>query len=370
MKALCFFIGTEAELIKVFPVIQEASRRNLPIRIIASGQNGIDNSKVLATIGYKPDLLLSDESKIVKSASGLFAWFIQNLSNAAKRISNVFSDVDFHQSIMVIHGDTISTVMGAWIGKKLGMTVAHIEAGLRSKNLFDPFPEELDRIIASRWTRLHFAPGTIACENLKKAKGSVIDTGYNTVIDSLAFSRKISCDDAEVKSVLGKDYFVFVLHRQENLMKPALVREITQQILEIAEGKLCVFLLHKPTEVALKAMGLLEKIERSKNVITMRRKDYFDFMKLLENASYIITDGGSNQEELSYMGKPCLILRKRTERTDGLGENAMLYGGEMDAIGAFSREYASYARDRIVPDRFPSGIIMDTLERELEKHYG
>ena len=93
----------------------------------------------------------------------------------------------------------------------------------------------------------------------------------------------------------------------------------------------------------------------------VERQSFVDFIQLMSNCEFLITDGGSNQEEASYLGIPCLVLRSETERPEGLGENALLFGGKLSSIDRFIAEHEQYRRDRIVVERKPSDIIVETL---------
>ena len=358
-----FFIGTEAELIKVFPVIIEARKRGIEYHIIASGQNDITSSRILKELDCgEVELELSRESEIKKSAAGLMSWWAKTYRGAGKKIRERFSGCDFTKAYMIVHGDTVSTYMGARIGKKLGMTVGHIEAGLRSHHLLTPFPEEIDRLLTSRTARMHFAPGDEAASNLKKARGTVVNTEQNTLLDSLRYSREIPVA-SDIGEILGKDYFVFVLHRQENLAAKEFVSGVVGESERAAEKKTCVFILHEITQNALAKFGLLERLKANPKVILHKRVDYFDFMKLLDGAAFVITDGGSNQEELYYMNKPCLILRKATERNEGIGINCRLFNGDPKDIRTFIDGLGEQADERRTPvTGEPSKKIADTLE--------
>lgn len=364
-KGLYFFIGTEAELIKLFPVLLILHKRQIPYYLIASGQNNIKSSLLLHALEDRPlDLELSQEREIKKNAQGLIKWFVRTSRHGRKIISNRFGQDNLENSVMVVHGDTVSTVMGAWLGRQLKMRVAHVEAGLRSYNWLNPFPEEIDRVITSRKASYHFAPGDIACENLYQAgaKGEIINTVYNTIVDSLAYANTIPCNSQKILRLQTTgEYFVFVLHRQENLANRKLVKKLLDCVHMQAKKTHCAFILHKPTEQMLKEAGYLTVLQADKNITLFERVEYFDFMKLLNQAAFVITDGGSNQEELSYMGKPCLIIRTNTERMDGLGENAVLYDGKLSAVDDFIGRYKDYNYPPIVPQHSPSEIIADKL---------
>ncbi len=359
-----FFIGTEAELIKVFPVMIECRKRGLTVYIIASGQNSIADSRIMQTIDFHVDLELSRESEIKKSAPGLARWFLYTYHKAENMIRSRFCDIDFTKAFLLVHGDTVSTLMGASIGKKMGMNVCHIEAGLRSHHLLNPFPEEIDRLLTSRIARLHFAPGDTPFKNLKNAKGTVINTQQNTLLDSLKFSAKIPVK-SNITKILSMDYFVFVMHRQENLINRTFVCDVVREIVHAARKRKCVIILHKITGNAFVKYHLIDDLRNNKNIILQPRVDYFDFMKLLQNSAYVITDGGSNQEELFYMNKPCLILRKTTERTEGLGINARLFNGKISDIRRFMHTVATASSgESFFHKGEPSRIIVDALLRQ------
>lgn len=361
-----FFVGTEAELIKVFPVMLAVQGLGVNYKLIASGQNDIANSRILQrALNKQVDLALSDEASIQKSALGLIKWFLKTKRTAAAKIRAAFPEADFSKSIFVVHGDTVSTYMGAAVGKKLGAAVAHVEAGLRSHHLLNPFPEEIDRILTSRKANMHFAPGQIYCENLKKKSG-VVNTNHNTIIDSLSFSAQIPAENESLNTLSGKNFFVYVLHRQENLANTNFLAQATRQAIELSAKLHAVVVLHKPTEIAFEKAGLLSEMQENPNITLLPRMDYFDFMKLLHMAKFVVTDGGSNQEELHYMGKPTLIMRSHTERQQGLGTNAKLYGGDVGAICRFYSEYESMASPPThVQGTSPSQIIAEVLCNKL-----
>ena len=357
-----FFIGTEAELIKVFPVIMQCQEKGATCNIIASGQNDLKKNRILDYIGLNGKYVeLSKESDIKKSAMGLFSWFVSTKRKAKKVIEQNYNIADLKNKLMIVHGDTVSTFMGALVGRQLHMKVCHVEAGLRSHNLLNPFPEEIDRLLTSRIARVHFAPGGESTGNLTRAKGKVINTQYNTIIDSLQVSKSMPVITDSLESVLLLDYFVFVMHRQENLMNKEFVSRVITHIEKMAEKINCVFILHKITENVLQEMGILQRLQINPNFILFPRVDYFDFMKMLDHAKYVITDGGSNQEELHYMGKPCLIMRKTTERKEGIGKNARMFGGDVDELLSFANEYTNMQIDPIVVEHSPSEMIAEVL---------
>lgn len=155
------------------------------------------------------------------------------------------------------------------------------------------------------------------------------------MVDSFEIAKNIPCESQIVTQLLNDQYFVFVLHRQENVSNDELIRLMMGYLEVAAEVRKCVIILHKITEIKLEEMGILAKLRASSSFFLIPRVDYFDFMKLLGNAEFVVTDGGSNQEELSYMGKPTLVIRDATEREEGIGANIVLYEGKKERIERF-----------------------------------
>jgi UDP-N-acetylglucosamine 2-epimerase (non-hydrolysing) len=266
---------------------------------------------------------------------------------------------------MVIHGDTVSTVMGALLGHKYKMKVAHVEAGLRSFDFLNPFPEEIDRILTSKYARLHFAPSQLAFDNLKKMKGQKFNTQYNTILDSMRYSGTIETNSVVFSELKDEKYFVFVMHRQENLAQKKLVQSVIEQIIDISKSIKCVMILHEITEIKMKEYMLLDTIKKNDTITTTPRMEYFDFIRLLRKSEFVITDGGSNQEELYYMGKPCLVLRKKTERNEGINKNVFMYNEDIGAMKEFSINYNRYKTNGVDDSVSPSYIIAKVLQESM-----
>lgn len=349
-----FWIGTEAELIKVFPIMLEMERRNFEFNIIASGQNDIKNSKILSLFTKPLNIQVLSLGPQIKSSLGLLLWFLKTFFLSIGKVRRS------KKQILFIHGDTISTLMGAVVGFIKGFKIAHVEAGLRSFNLLKPFPEEIDRIISSKFVDFHFCPNSEAVSNLTNTSGEKINTFNNTLLDSLnAFRTNIHHSDTNSQN----EYFVFVLHRQENLFDDDFVKSMIQLILEKCQKIHCHFILHEPTKNKLAELGLLDLIIKNKNITTHPRLPYFDFMKILINSRFLISDGGSNQEESFYLGLPCLIMRTETERSEGLNSNVILERRNFANISSFFENYSIYKKEVITTENNPSVIIVDYIGR-------
>ena len=355
---VAIWAGTAAEYIKLFPVINALKTKNIEVFLISSGQNLLLNSPLLSLSNSSVELVLSNPTKN-QTASGLLKWFIKTF------ITSLFKVPSFVRSnkidYIVIHGDTVSTMMGAIVGRLSAVKIAHVEAGLRSFSLLRPFPEEICRIVASRFVDISFCPNNWAANNLRgKVGGQKVVTEQNTLLDSLQSAKMLS-PSVSVMEKINRSYFIFVLHRQENLFDTSFVEKIFDRILKESSKHLCVMIVHKPTEIVLRKLGIFDKIMTNPNIIVFERLDYVTFTHVLIGCDFIVTDGGSNQEECFFLGKSCLVLRSESERTEGLGENVKLAGKNFDIIEDFLANPGKFERPPIATTESPSKVIANFL---------
>lgn len=356
-KRLYFFIGTTAEFLKVMPVMRELSARGIDYKIISSGQNKLSLQDTLQLSGARGiDFELSSRP-VRKCAIGLISWFVRTFLRALVILRK---ELGAAGGTLIVHGDTISTVMGGLIGKIFGMRVAHIEAGLRSFNFFQPFPEEIDRYVTSHLADIHFCPLDSAVRNLAKRRGIKINTLFNTSVDSLALALA-SDNKAKPDAHTSDPYFILVMHRQENLLDRRRAESILRAVLDEAHGIRCIFVMHDLTRATLNGSALLAEIETRSDITVVNRMPFLEFVSLFKGCEYIVTDGGGNQQESYYLGKPCLLLRNVTEGGEGLGHNVVLWKNDKDVLRQFVSQYKSYARPMILPEKRPSEIIVEAL---------
>lgn len=360
---IIFWIGTIAELIKLFPIMKLMEERGEPFQIFATGQNDIMQSELMGHLKTPVSLWLS-RSTIKQNAPGLIWWFIRTLFSGFFLARRAFTIN--RPKIIVVHGDTVSTLMGAILGKLLRARIAHVEAGLRSYNIYSPFPEEICRRLVSNIVNIHFCPNDWAVNNIANHRGIKYCTNGNTLIDSLRYAQLTPMHSPFLQDFDADPYFVFVVHRQENIRNEQLLRKLLELIdLKARDGFACFMLVHEPARIALTSFGLMAKFEKIPNLITSPRLKYLDFMRILVGAQFVVTDGGSNQEECFYLGKPCLILRNATERTEGIGENVLLSGLDTEKIQEFLNYPLKYSRTAQSLDSSPSQIIVDLLMKEV-----
>jgi len=358
---ITFFVGTIAELIKLAPVMLELERRGAEFSVIASGQNDLRASDWGPLLDRHQTIRLS-KGPNRPSTLGLLGWFFRVFFSSLPRLYKQGVKVDGHcPGWLLVHGDTVSTLMGALLGRLCGFRVGHVEAGLRSFRLFRPFPEEICRRLVSRLAQTAFCPNDWAVSNLLAHRRiERINTQCNTLYDAMRAAME-SGAAAELPKVIPDRFFILVLHRQENLMDRQFVERMLDLVIEQAAQIPCVVIMHRPMERMLERCGLRERLNATSVVYPLPRLPYGVFTRLLQKAEFILTDGGSNQEEAFFLGKPCLILRRETERIEGVGANALLSGKDFDAIRGFLRAPERYRRDPVRLAGSPSGVIADYL---------
>jgi UDP-N-acetylglucosamine 2-epimerase len=354
------FIGTKAQLIKMAPVIQELDRRAIRYNLIDGGQHAALVSELIGQFGLRrPDISLGKEETNVDSITKALNWTGTHLSSALLDAGGVREKVFRGQNgICLIHGDTLTTLLSLIMAKRCGLKVAHVEAGLRSFHLLDPFPEEIIRLIAMRYSDLLFAPSDWAFDNLSRMNygPKTVHAGGNTIIDTLRYART----KAGAERPLPGPYAVVTIHRVETIFSRARMERVALLIERMARDRKVLFVLHEPTRQRLTRYGFLERLKNVPGVEMRELQPYLAFVNLLARADFIVTDGGSIQEESHYLNVPCLIMRAKTERMEGLGKNAHLAGFNEERINRFFEMLPDLRRKNPdAQDSHPSGIIVD-----------
>lgn len=347
-----FILGTAAELIKVHPLIVDARARGWTTRLIATGQsaaNLVDQARDFALEPADFAWAVSSAHDLARSGAAV-RWFARALVAPIPR--------DLRGQIVIVHGDTLSTLVGAWIGRRAGARIVHVEAGLRSKRLWTPFPEEFTRRLVSRLAHVHVAPDAAAVANLQRARvgGRVICSEGNTLADAIR-----RAPSAQTASPTARGFALVNVHRFENLNSPARWSTIVEVLLEAATKYPLVFIAHPQTRARLDADPVTLDRFRAAGVEIHDRVPFSRFVGLLKSARFLISDGGSNQEECSYLGIPCLLLRDQTERREGLGENCVLTRFDRAVIADFLADPERHHRPPRFPARSPSATILDLL---------
>ena len=349
-------IGTKAQLIKMAPVMKELSLRGIEYNYISTGQHKDTIDDILANFEIKkPDISLYS-GKDITSVLSMITWSFRILLFSFLKRKMIFRKDK--KGIVLVHGDTLSTVIGALMGKLSGLQVGHIESGLRSFNIFQPFPEEIFRKTTFRLSDLMFCPGEWAVNNLKKYSGRKVNTHINTLYDSLNYAAPAINEISDVQIPPDK-FAVVTLHRFENVKNKEILTNITNLLESVSKKIRLIFILHNITEKKLIRFSLLEKLKNNPRIELRKRYDYFRFIKLIKHAEFVISDGGSNQEECSYLKKPVILFRNVTERNEGLGHNAVISKFDPTVISDFIDHYNDLEGPEQKTGLSPSRIIID-----------
>ena len=361
------FIGTKAQYIKTAPLLRLFDERGIAYHLIDSGQHATIAVELRRFLKIKePDAILQDRGNI-KTIWQAALWFVKNILVTLFRPSilreRIFSP---GRGLCIIHGDTPSTLLGLIMAKRVGKKIVHLEAGLRSFNVLRPFPEELIRIVCMKMSDILFAPSDWAEDNLKKmkARGRVINLGQNTNVEALYYAlqeRESTSGSSEITPEIPERYCVVTFHRVETIMNQRRVRFMLRAIDYIAERVFVVFVQHDPTEKKLADYGLLDNLKTNSKVMLLPLQGHGDFLKLIDKAEFVISDGGSIQEECAYLDKPCLVMRSETERLEGLDSVVRLSNFDWGALTDFVANYEGLKKGQQAKNMKPSEQILRVL---------
>lgn len=334
------------------PIMVELNNRDSGYIFIWTGQHKETINEILEKFKIKkPDFYLYLGKEIKSPFKGLL-WLLWVSVKAA--LVALFSR---DKGIVLIHGDASSALIGLIYGKFKGCKIGHVEAGHRSFNYLRPFPEEIIRVMIGRFADYHFAAGPWVVKNLKKVKGIVIDTGFNTLYDSLMIATR---ESGNRNRKIDGEYAIVNVHRFENIQNKTVLKKIVTVVSKISKDFKIIFVLHPPTEYQLKKFNLYEGL-KSKHIELIPRQDYMTYMGMLIDSEFIMTDSGGNQQETSYLGHPCLILRKETEGREGLGRNVVISGLSEKKVMDFVKNYKKYQKGPLKIEKSPTKIIVDFI---------
>ena len=350
-----FVFGTTAELFKILPVLRLVSQDALVL--VYTGQQDIPGLRHLV-IGYEITELFRVSQDIAKSKIRFLIWAVQTPLRLTRMLRQQES-LGKESLTVVVHGDTLTALVGAVTSHARGLKLAHIEAGLRSGSIFHPFPEELVRRQISRLAQVNFAPGPHAAKALEGSPGLVVDSGMNTSIEAIDYVDEVAPDRVKVPN----DFVLVSLHRFELFRNVRRVRQAILEIVSLSHQLPVFFVVDSVATVGLTRANVFDLLF-SDNIFVLPKMRIEKFHYLLRRCSFLVTDSGGQQEEAFAFGVPCLIYRKHTERLEGLGWNAEVSGWEKGAITNFADRYSSLKKPLFdQPMNPPSKIIAETLER-------
>ncbi len=353
--------GTTGELIKLGPVLRGIQERGTRFLHTTTAQQVTQIPGLLAQFDLpQPDVYFAHGrgGRDLRRNADIPFWLssVARSFVRARRELKRELEADGKPPLVLVHGDTMTTVLGASMGRLLGVPVAHIESGLRSFDLRHPFPEELNRRLTSKIASIHYAPGAWAAGNLKS--GEVVDTGSNTIADSLALSLAVAGPAAQVPA---EPFGLVSLHRFELLKDESLLRSTLELLARAGRRTPLLFVDHPVTVAAVEGFGLTGLFD-DRALVRVPRMSFFEFVPLLQRSSFIVTDSGGSQEESFHLDLPCLVHRKRTERQEGVGENVVLSGLDLSVLAGFLDDPAVYRRRSVPPSTSPTAVILADLE--------
>lgn len=318
-KKILLVVGTRPNFIKItqFHNAIKNLNKNIDLKIVHTGQHyDFNMSKVFfdQLNIQEPDFFLNSKGKTPASQIG----------NIIIELEKIFET--FEPEIAIVVGDVNSTLAAAISANKCGITVAHLESGLRSNDL--EMPEEINRILTDKITDIYFVTEQSGLDNLK-AEGipdSKVHFVGNTMIDTLVhFENDIEKSDILEKLSVEK-YALMTMHRPRNVDTKDKIEVLFKVITEITASFQLVIPIHPRTKNSFVKHGFWDLLEKNQNLVVTEALDYFAFQKLIKYSQFVITDSGGIQEETTFRQVPCLTLRPNTERpsTLTLGTNKLV----------------------------------------------
>ena len=324
MKKVMLVFGTRPEAIKMCPLVRELKTRpGLTTLVCVTGQHRQMLDQVLQAFGVVPDYDLA----IMKDRQTLF----DVTAAILERIRPVLEQA--RPDVVLVHGDTSTTFATALACYYLQIPVGHVEAGLRTYNIYSPYPEEFNRQAVGLVARYHFAPTELSRQNLLKEgkdPAQIYVTG-NTAIDALKTTVRSDYTHPELDWAAGSRLILLTAHRRENLGEPMrhMFRAIRRIVDEHSDLKV-IYPIHMNPVVRQTAAEIFGGDARFHLIEPL---DVLDFHNFLARSYLILTDSGGIQEEAPSLGKPVLVMRDTTERPEGIAAGTLkLVGTQEETI--------------------------------------
>lgn len=323
MKKIAVIFGCRPEVIKLFPVIKEL-KKHFEVGVIATGQHTNLLEQMLSNFNIK----VNENLKVMVKSQSLSALTFKLHKQLAKVLAKRKPE------LVIVQGDTTSAMVATLEAYYHKIPVAHIEAGLRTNDIYQPFPEEINRRIISQIATYNFAPTQRAADNLKKENvlGDIVITG-NTGIDTLL-------EVASTVNVEPKKQVLVTLHRRENFGKPLqnIINGLLAFLSQCPDWRI-IFPVHpNPTVRAIVSVTL----KNHPQIDLIEPLDYFEMVKKMKECLFIVTDSGGIQEEVPSLNRPVLVTREKTERPEGIEVGcAFLVGTNSDIIAQYAIKLAT-----------------------------
>lgn len=365
MKKVMIVFGTRPEAIKMCPLVKELkNRQDLETIVCVTGQHRQMLDQVLQAFDVVPDYDLS----VMKDKQTLFD-VTQNILGKMKEVLE-----EVRPDVVLVHGDTSTTFVTSLAAFYLQIPVGHVEAGLRTYDIYSPFPEEFNRQATGIIAKYHFAPTNISKQNLLnegKKNDDIYVTG-NTAIDALRTTVRDDYTHPVLDWVGNSRLIMLTAHRRENLGQPLKnMFKAIKRIVDEHEDIKVIYPIHMNPLVRETANEILGNHERIRIIEPL---EVLDFHNFLNKAHLILTDSGGIQEEAPSLGKPVLVMRDTTERPEGVAAGTLkLVGTDEDVIYENFKELLNneVAYEKMSKasnpygDGFASKRIADILEADL-----
>ena len=324
MKKVMIVFGTRPEAIKMCPLVNELkSRENIITKVCVTGQHRQMLDQVLEAFSVEPDYDLS----IMKDKQTLF----DITTNILNRIRDVLETEK--PDVVLVHGDTSTTFVTALACYYLQIPVGHVEAGLRTYNIYSPYPEEFNREAVGIISQYNFAPTEVSKDNLLregKRPETIFVTG-NTVIDALKTTVRDDYSNPELDWAADSRLILLTAHRRENLGEP--MHSMFRAIRRIVDETLDVKVIYPIHMNPLVRKAADEELGNSDRIRLIEPLDVLDFHNFMSRSYLILTDSGGIQEEAPSLGKPVLVMRDTTERPEGIAAGTLkLVGTDEEVI--------------------------------------
>lgn len=355
---LAFVFGTRPEILKIAPIVKEAQKRNISNILIHTNQH----------YSHEMDQVFFEELELKSPEYNLNVGSADHNIQTAKMLMGLDEIYKKEKpDIVIVQGDTNSTLSGALAASKLGVKIAHVEAGLRSYD--KDMPEEINRILTDSISDFLF-PVTEVQENILLNEGfsedKILKVG-NTIVDTLYDRLAKAKESKEILQKLNinlNDYFLLTMHRPSNVDNTDTLENIVRslEIVSTEANKDIIWPIHPRTKSKIEN----EKINIPKNIILCNPLGYLDFLSLMLNSYMILTDSGGIQEEACILQKPCLTLRFNTERPETIDVGAnLLVNNSLDklinGINHF-KNMSSYSWKNPFGDGTAAKKILDALK--------
>ena len=338
---LCF--GTRPEAIKMAPIIRELKRQQVNFKVCVTAQHREMLDQVLNYFEIAPDYDL--DLMVANQSLNLLS------SNVLKGIDTIL--IKERPTLVLVHGDTTSSLLVAIAAFHREIKIGHVEAGLRTYNKKAPFPEEIYRQLTAKVADYHFAPTNNSASNLKRElvpEESIFITG-NTVVDAMEWALKkmestpVSLEIASLIKILGDDKKIILVtgHRRENFGDG--LKNICNALLDISKNENIEIIYPVHLNKNVKA-PVHELLTNKKNISLTSPVSYSSMLWLMRRADLIISDSGGIQEEAPYLGKSVLVTREFTERIEGIDSNfSVLVGTNRKKIVSETMRLLSNPKD-------------------------